>query len=98
MFSKHWESYCDNYNDCDEESDIDLHPILDGFRDPKTDLETSKKFKHPYRKFRDPKDSQKHPGWPGRDKDPKWGLSKADWAMLDGMKTHSTRQRISFEA
>lgn len=98
MFSKHWEDYCDNHNDCDEESDVDLHPILDGLRDPKTDPEIPKKLKHPYRECK-AKDSRSHPGWPDRDRDPKWGMrSKADWAMLDGMQTNSTRRRISFEA
>jgi hypothetical protein len=61
MFNPNWESYCDHHNHCDEEKDIDLHPILDGLRDPETDPEISKKFKHPYRECKR-KDSREHLG------------------------------------
>jgi hypothetical protein len=96
MFSNDWEHWCDNHNDCDEESDIDLNPILEKYRDPKTDPEIPKRFKYPYRKCRDHKDAQKHPGWPDRDQDPEYDTDTQ--AMLDRMRTNSSGQGIRFEA
>lgn len=97
QFSEDWEDWCSNHNDCHGENDIDLHDWLDKQR-KNGDPEIPKHLKHNFKKCDERKDSQAHPGFPGKDMGTEaWKRNRMEWAMYDERGRNTSRAVVGFE-
>lgn len=95
--SEDYEGWCSGHNDCEEDEDIDIRPLLEAARNP-GDPKIPSKLKHPYKKCKNRRDSKKHPGWPDRDRQQQSKRNRLEWAIHDEQGRNSSRAVIAFES
>ncbi|KAJ4325615.1 hypothetical protein N0V94_000570 [Neodidymelliopsis sp. IMI 364377] len=96
MFSEDFEDWCSNKNKCKGANHIDWHSQLEAMRKP-NDPPIPKHLKHPFSKCKKRRDSQKHPGWPGKDMTPEHKeRSETKWARYDEQGRNTSTGVLGF--